>query len=63
MFAIIKNQPMKLQMIVFVVKYGMPYGGIWNSEQLRRDAIWGYPEYGASNCMCHMVSPRLDGLK
>ena len=22
----------------------------------------GYPEYGASNCMRHMVSPGLDGL-
>ena len=47
----------------FAVKYGVPYGGIRDSEQLRRDTIWGYPEYEASNCVHHMVSPRLDGLK
>ena len=46
----------------FAVKYGVPYGGIRDSEQLRRDTIWGYPEYGASNCVRHMVSPGLDGL-
>ena len=46
----------------FAVKYETPYGGIWDSEQLRRDTIWGYPEYGASNCVRHMVSPGLDGL-
>ena len=46
----------------FAVKYGMPYGGILDSEQLRRDTIWGYLEYGASNCVRHMVSPRFDGL-
>ena len=63
MFAIIKNQPIKLQMVVFVVKYGALYGGIPDSEQLGRDTIWGYPEYGASNCVRHMVSPGLDGLK
>ena len=60
MFAIIKNQPIKLQMVVFAVKYETPYGGIPDSEQLRRDTIWGYPEYGASNCVRHMVSPGLD---
>ena len=63
MFAIIKNQPIKLQMVVFVVKYGVLYGGIPDSEQLGTDTIWGYPEYGASNCVHHMVSPGLDGLK
>ena len=47
----------------FAVKYGTPYGGIRDSEQLRRDTIWGYPEYGASNCVRHMVSPGLDGLR
>ena len=41
----------------------MPYGGIRDSEQLRRDTIWGYPEHGASNCMRHIVPPGLDGLK
>ena len=50
-------------MVVFVVKYGVLYGGIPDSEQLGRDIIWGYPEYGASNCVRHMVSPGLDGLK
>ena len=63
MFAIIKNQPIKLQMFVFVVKYGVLYRGIPDSEQLDTDTIWGYPEYGASNCVRHMVSPGLDGLK
>ena len=63
MFAIIKNQPIKLQMVVFVVKYGALYGGVLDSEQLGTDTIWGYPEYGASNCMRHMVSPGFDGLK
>ena len=63
MFAIIKNQPIKLQMVVFVVKYGVLYGGIPDSEQLGRDTIWGYPEYEASNCVRRMVSPGLDGLK
>ena len=58
-----KNQPIKLQMVVFVVKYGALYGGIPDSEQLGTDTIWGYPEYGASNCVRHMVSPGLDGLK
>ena len=48
--------------LFFAVKYEMPYGGIRDSEQLRRDTIWGYPEYGASNCVRHMVSPGLDGL-
>ena len=48
LFAIIKNQPIKLQMVVFVVKYGALYGGIPDSEQLGTDTIWGYPEYGAS---------------
>ena len=37
--------------------------GIPDSEQLGTDTIWGYPEYGASNCVRHMVSPGLDGLK
>ena len=46
----------------FAVKYGTPYGGILDSEQLRRNAIQGYPEYGASNCVRHMVSPGLHGL-
>ena len=46
----------------FAVKYGVPYGGIRDSEQIRRDTIWGYPEYGASNCVHHMVSLGLDGL-
>ena len=50
-------------MVVFVVKYRALYGGIPDSEQLGTDTIWGYPEYGASNCVCHMVSPGLDGLK
>ena len=63
MFAIIKNQPIKLQMVVFVVKYGALYGGIPDSEQLGTDTIWGYPEYGASNWVRHMVSPGLDGLR
>ena len=63
MFAIVKNQPIKLEMVVFVVKYGALYGGIPDSEQLGTDTIWGYPEYGASNCVRHMVSPGLDGLK
>ena len=63
MFAIIKNQPIKLQMVVFVVKYGALYGGIPDSEQLGTYTIWGYPEYGASNCVRHMVSPGLDELK
>ena len=49
--------------LFFAVKYGAPYGGIQNSEQLCRDTIWGYLEYGASNCVRHMVSPGLDGLK
>ena len=49
--------------LFFAVKYETPYGGIRDSEQLRRDTIWGYPEYGASNCVRHMVSPGLDGLK
>ena len=49
--------------LFFAVKYGAPYGGIRDSGQLHRDAIWGYPEYGASYCVRHMVSPRLDGLK
>ena len=40
----------------------MRYGGIRDSEQLHRDTIWGYPEYRASNCVRHMVSPGLDGL-
>ena len=44
-----KNWPIKLQRIVFAVKDGMPYGSIWDSEQLRKDAKWGYPEYEASN--------------
>ena len=48
--------------LFFAVKYETPYGGIRDSEQLRRDTIWGYPEYGASNCVRHMVSPGLDGL-
>ena len=48
--------------MVFAVKYRARYGGIWDSEQLRRDTIWGYPEYGASNCVRHMVSPGLVGL-
>ena len=61
LFAIIKNQPIKLQMVVFVVKYGALYGGIPDSEQLGTDTIWGYPEYGAS--VRHLVSPGLDGLK
>ena len=60
LFAIIKNQPIKLQMVVFVVKYGALYGGIPDSEQLGTDTIWGYPEYGAS--VRHIVSPGLDGL-
>ena len=42
-------------MVVFCCKYGTPYGGTRDSEQLRRDTIWGYPEYGASNCVRHMV--------
>ena len=64
LFAIIKNQPIKLQMVgFFALKYGTPYGGIRDSEQLRRDTIWGYPEQGASNCVRHIVSPGLDGLK
>ena len=63
MFAIIKNWPIKLQRIVFAVKDKTPYGGIWDSEQLRRYAKWGYPEYKAINCVCHMVSPGLDGLR
>ena len=50
-------------MVVFVVKYRALYGGIPDSEQLGTDTIWRYPEYGASNCVCHMVSPGLDGLK
>ena len=50
-------------MVVFVVKYGALYGGIPDSEQLGTNTIWGYPEYGASNCVRHMVSPGLDGLK
>ena len=48
--------------LFFAVKYETPYRGIQDSEQLRRDTIWGYPEYGASNCVRHMVSPGLDGL-
>ena len=48
--------------LIFAVTYEAPYGGIRDSEQPRRDTIWGYPEYGASNCVRHMVSPRLDGL-
>ena len=48
--------------LFFAVKYGAPYGGIRDSEQLHRDTIWGYPEYGASNCVRHMASPGLDGL-
>ena len=48
--------------LFFAVKYETPYGGIRGSEQLRRDTIWGYPEYRASNCVRHMVSPGLDGL-
>ena len=50
-------------MVIFVVKYGALYGGIPDSEQPDRDTIWGYPEYGESNCVRHMVSPGLDGLK
>ena len=50
-------------MVVFVVKYGALYGGIPDSEQLGTNTIWGYPEYGASNCVHHMVSAGLDGLK
>ena len=46
----------------FCSKIRTPYGSIRDSEQLRRDTIWGYPEYGASNCVHHMVSPGLDGL-
>ena len=48
----------------FAVKYEAPYmyGGIRDAEQLCRDTIWGYLEYGASNCMHYMVSPGLDGL-
>ena len=49
--------------LFFAVKYGAPYGGIRDSEQLRRDTIWGYPEYGASSCVCYTVSHRLDELK
>ena len=49
--------------LFFAVKYGVPYGGTRHSEQLRRDTIWGYPEYGASNWLRHMVSPGLDGLR
>ena len=30
---------------------------------IHRDTIWGYPKYEASNCVRHMVSPGLDGLK
>ena len=48
--------------LFFAVKYETPYGGIRDSEQLRRDTIWGYPEYRASNCVRHMVSPGIDGL-
>ena len=48
--------------LFFAVKYRVPYEGIRDSEQLRRGTIWGYPEYGASNCVLHMVSPGLDGL-
>ena len=47
--------------LFFAVKYGTPYGGIRDSEQQHRDT-WGHPEYGASNCVRHMVSPGLDGL-
>ena len=46
----------------FAVKDGTPYGGIQDSEQLCRDSIWGYLEYGARSCIHHMTSPRLDGL-
>ena len=63
MSAAIKNQPFKLQMIVFAVKYGMPYGGIRDSEPVRRDAIYGYPKYAASNCVCHTASPRARWVK
>ena len=48
--------------LFFAVKYGMPYGSIRDSEQLCIDTIWGYPEYGASNCVRYVVSPGLDGL-
>ena len=58
-----KNWPIKLQRIVFAVKDGMPHGSIRDSEQPRKHAKWGYPEYEASNCMHHMVSPGLDGLR
>ena len=50
------------KLLFFAVKYETPYGGIRDSEQQRRDIIWGYPEYGASNCVRH-ISPGLDGLR
>ena len=25
--------------------------------------MWEYLEYGARNCICHMMSPRLDGSR
>ena len=34
-----------------------------DTAERRRHTIWGYPEYGASNCVRHKVSPGLDGLK
>ena len=49
-------------MVVFCCKIQSAIGGIRDSEQLRTDIIWGYPEYGASNCVRHMVSPGFDGL-
>ena len=47
----------------FCCKIWSAIWGIPDSEQLGTDTIWGYPEYGASNCVRHMVSPGLDGLK
>ena len=35
----------------------------YHSDQLRRDTIWVYPEYGASSCVQHIVSQGLDGLR
>ena len=52
----------KCKWLFFAVKYGTQYGGIRDSERLQRNTILGYPEYGASNCVRHRMSPGLDGL-
>ena len=36
--------------------------GVSGIQSNYADAKWRYPEYEVSNCVCHMVSPGLDGL-